>query len=106
VDSPDRMIVLVPTEEFRTHQTRHLPRAGALEARVSDPVRAQRNRVARDRLIAADAVARAVEHGIRVIEVDGRLNADEMTDVVAAHFAPYLTAPRMAAVRPPPVSDV
>jgi hypothetical protein len=90
VDSPDRMVVLVPTDEFRAQQTRTLARAGALEASVSDPAKAQHNRLARDRLIAADAVARAGEHGIRVIEVDGRLNADEVTDVVAAHFAPYL----------------
>jgi hypothetical protein len=92
VDSPDRMVVMVPTEEFRAYQTRTLDRASALDAAVSDPERAQRQRLARDRLIAADAVARARDLGIRVIEVDGRLNADEVADLVAAHFTPYLPA--------------
>jgi hypothetical protein len=99
VDSPHRMVVMVPTDEFRAHQARTLERATALEAALSDPERGQRHRLARDRLIAADAVARAREHGIRVIEVDGRLNADEVADLVADHFAAYLPAPRTAAGR-------
>jgi 2-phosphoglycerate kinase len=90
VDTPDRMVVMVPTEEFRAYQTRTLDRATALQAPVSDPARAQRNRLARDRIIAADAATRAHEHGVRVIEVDGRLNADEVADLVADHFARFL----------------
>jgi hypothetical protein len=106
VDSPGRMVVMVPTEEFRAYQTRTLDRAIALTAAVSDPECAQRRRLARDRVIATDAVARAREHGIRVIEVDGRLNAEEVADLVAAHFAAYLPAPAPAAVRPQPGVDV
>ncbi|MEV3855318.1 hypothetical protein AB0J38_13440 [Streptomyces sp. NPDC050095] len=49
---PRRMVVLVPTEDFRQHQLRTLPRAAALHAPVSDPARAQANRIARDRLLA------------------------------------------------------
>jgi len=53
---------------------------------VSDRERAQRNRVERDRLVAADAVRSAIALGIRVIEVDGSVPADEVADLVAEHF--------------------
>src|SRR5204863_5177491 len=46
IDSPRRMIVMVPSPEFRHHQTQVLARAGALSHRTSDPERAQRNRLA------------------------------------------------------------
>ena len=90
LDSPGRMIVMVPTEEFRQHQLRTLPRAGALSTAVADPVRAQANRVARDRLLGAGAVRAACEHGVRVLEVDGSADAEAVADAVAAHFRPYL----------------
>jgi hypothetical protein len=90
IDSPRRMLVMVPTDEFRAHQLRVLPRAGTMGHRVSDPVRAQRNRLERDRLVAQDAV-RAAEHlGIRVLAVDGTRDAEAVADVVADHFGPYL----------------
>ncbi|MEV6977400.1 hypothetical protein [Kitasatospora sp. NPDC093806] len=95
-DSPDRMVVLVPTEEFRQHQIRTFPRAGALQADVSDPARAQANRVARDRLVAADAVDHARRLGIRVIEVDGTEPVTATADTVATHFARHLPAPEAA----------
>ncbi|MGK3199980.1 hypothetical protein [Amycolatopsis sp. MEPSY49] len=90
LDSPRRMVVMVPTEEFRQHQLNSLPRAGAVTTKVSDPVRAQQNRIARDRLLAEDAVRSAREHGVRVLEVDGSLNAEEVAGQVADHFSPYL----------------
>ncbi|MEU8416674.1 hypothetical protein AB0C24_28105 [Amycolatopsis japonica] len=90
LDSPRRMIVLVPTDEFREHQLRVLPRAGAVTQRVSDPERAQRNRIARDRLVAEDAVRSATGLGIRVLRVDGSKDAEAIADVVAEHFGPYL----------------
>lgn len=90
LDSPRRMIVLVPTNEFREHQLRVLPRAGAVTQRVSDPERAQRNRIARDRLVAEDAVRSATGLGIRVLRVDGSKDAEAIADVVAEHFGPYL----------------
>ncbi|WP_372667554.1 hypothetical protein [Amycolatopsis kentuckyensis] len=90
LDSSRRMVVMVPTEEFRQHQLKSLPRAGAVTAKVSDPVLAQRNRIARDRLLAEDAVRSAREHGVRVLEVDGSLNAEEVAGQVADHFSPYL----------------
>lgn len=90
IDSPRRMIVMVPTQEFRQHQLRELPRATALGHQVSDPTRAQQNRLARDRLVAENAVHTARNLGIRVTEVDGSRNADAVADSVADHFAPYL----------------
>jgi 2-phosphoglycerate kinase len=89
VDSPRRMVVMVPTEEFRRHQLEYLPRAGSFWLTVSDPARAQRNRIDRDRLV-ADAVRTAYQHGMLVITVDGSLDADAIADIVAEHFRPYL----------------
>ncbi|MFF5922677.1 hypothetical protein ACFY8C_30765 [Streptomyces flavochromogenes] len=90
LDSLRRMVVLVPTEDFRQHQIRTLPRAGSLAVPVSDPVRSQANRIARDRLVAEDAAQNARRLGIRVIEVDGTLDAGAVAAEVAGHFAPYL----------------
>ncbi|WP_036969258.1 hypothetical protein [Promicromonospora kroppenstedtii] len=93
IDSPRRMVVLVPTEEFRQHHLRTLPRARAVEARVSNPALAQANRVERDRLIADDAVRSARRHGVRVIEVDGVRDAAAVAAEVADVFAPWLPGP-------------
>ncbi|MGW3562424.1 hypothetical protein ACWDSL_00715 [Streptomyces sp. NPDC000941] len=90
IDSPRRMIVMVPTPEFRQHQVRVLPRAAALDHPVSDPARAQANRLVRDRLIAEEAVRAARGLGIRVLEVDGSRDAMAIADDVADHFSPYL----------------
>jgi hypothetical protein len=91
--SVDQIVVLVPTDGFREYQTRHLDRAMALSHQVSDPALGQRNRVERDRLVAADAVATARLYGIRVIEVDGSRDARAVADEVADHFAAFLRQP-------------
>jgi hypothetical protein len=93
LDHPRRMVVMVPTEGFRRHQLERLARAATLGHEVSDPERAQRNRIARDRLVAADAVRSAHELGVRVIEVDGSADAGAVADLVAGHFQPYLSEP-------------
>ncbi|GII83814.1 hypothetical protein Ssi03_18040 [Sphaerisporangium siamense] len=90
IDSPRRMVVMVPTPEFRRHQLRELPRAASLGHRLSDPARAQANRLTRDRLVAEDAVRTARRLGIRVIEVDGSGDAAAIAGIVADHFSPYL----------------
>lgn len=86
LESPHRMVVLVPTETFRQHQLSTLPRAATMGSHTSDPARAQANRIARDRLVAQDAVRRAMEHGVRVIEVDGSRDAFAVADEVAGQF--------------------
>ncbi|HZC25557.1 MAG TPA: hypothetical protein VE287_00955 [Actinopolymorphaceae bacterium] len=92
LDSPRRMVVMVPTEEFRREQVRRMPRAQSLgaAAELSDPERGQRNRLDRDRLVALDAVRTARANGIWVIEVDGSLDEEQVADQVADHFAPYI----------------
>ncbi|WP_283134706.1 hypothetical protein [Rhizohabitans arisaemae] len=90
IDSARRMVVMVPTPEFRRHQLRTLPRAASLGHPVSDPARAQANRLARDLLVAEDAVRTAHSLGIRVIEVDGSRDAAAIAEDVADHFSPYL----------------
>ncbi|WP_328468041.1 hypothetical protein [Streptomyces sp. NBC_00448] len=90
LDSPGRMVVLVPTEDFRQHQIRTFPRAGRLGVPVRDPDRAQANRVARDRMVAEDAARGARRLGVRVIEIDGSLDAAGVAAEVAEQFAPYL----------------
>ncbi|MCI4064115.1 hypothetical protein MRQ36_16510 [Micromonospora sp. R77] len=90
VESTKQMVVLVPTPEFRAYQLGRLPRATARHPGVTDPDRALRNRLARDELVAADAVARAHDLGIRVIEVDGEQDAETVAELVTEHFAAYL----------------
>jgi hypothetical protein len=88
--STQRMVVMIPSEEFRQYQLSHLPRAAAIRRDISDPERAQRNRMARDRLIAEDAVANAKRLNIRIIEVDGSRDAQAMAALVAEHFHDFL----------------
>jgi hypothetical protein len=95
IDSPRRMAVMVATEEFRQRQLRDLPRAATLSQQVSDPARGQRNRLARDRIVAEDAASSARRLGIRVIEVDGTHDPNAIAGIVADHFRPYLP-PRAA----------
>ncbi|WP_426511059.1 hypothetical protein ACPPVO_10720 [Dactylosporangium sp. McL0621] len=75
---------------YRRHQLGTLTRAGAPPRGVSDPERAQRNRIARDRLVAEDAVRAATALGMPVVEIDGSLGAEGIADIVAEHFSPYL----------------
>jgi hypothetical protein len=94
LDTPDRMIVLVPTPDFQVRQAQTMERAGRLQPAVSDPERAQRNRLARDRLVAEDAAAGARRLGIRVLEVDGTRPVEAIAGDVAEHFSSYL--PRLS----------
>ncbi|MFB9237513.1 hypothetical protein ACFFWC_18470 [Plantactinospora siamensis] len=92
VAPPGRMVVMVPTPEFQLRQARELPRAGAISAPTSDPERAQRNRLARDRLLAQDAARSARALGVPVIEVDGERSVEQIADEVAKLFGPWLPA--------------
>ncbi|MGY0234350.1 hypothetical protein [Longispora urticae] len=86
-----QVLVMVPTEDWRRHQLVHLDRAREFTHDVADPERGQRNRIARDALITADAVERATALGIRVLEVDGSRDAEGVADLVAEHFNPFLS---------------
>jgi hypothetical protein len=49
IEAPDRMVVMVPTEEFRQHQTRVLPRRTPYARRGSTASRSSRWTAARTR---------------------------------------------------------
>jgi hypothetical protein len=87
---PGRMIVMVPTEDFRRHQVQTLDRAARVGAEVSDPELAQQRRLIRDRLVALDAVESAERLGVRVLEVDGSTDAGGVADILTGHFRRYL----------------
>ncbi|EWM09838.1 hypothetical protein KUTG_00142 [Kutzneria sp. 744] len=65
-----------------------MPRASTFHHDVSDPGRAQRNRLERDSLVTLDAVESARRLGVRVIEVDGSRDAEAEAeaDEVGAHL--------------------
>jgi hypothetical protein len=91
LDTPDRAVFLVPAEEFRQRQVRALPRAAGLAAAgLSDPERAQRNRIERDRLLAQDVLDSARRLGLRVISVDGTRDAAAIASDVEEQFRPFL----------------
>lgn len=93
LDSARQMIVMVPTEAFRDRQLQELSRAATVGHGISDPARAQANRLERDRLVSDDAVRSAGRLGIRVIEVDGSHDAGAVAEIVADHFRPCLPTP-------------
>lgn len=92
LQSPRQAIFLVPSDAFREQQLQDLPRARAFPAdlRVSDPDRAQQNRIARDILLAQEVVGRAERLNLRVITVDGSLAPERVALVVEEHFRPHL----------------
>jgi hypothetical protein len=67
-----------------------LDRAARVGAEVSDPELAQQRRLSRDRLVAQDAVESAGRLGVRVLQVDGSIDADGVADILTDHFRPYL----------------
>ena len=89
--SPDHAIFLVPSESFRRRQLEALGRAKRLSTPgLRDPAQGQRNRIERDRLLAADVVAQALRLDLPLLDVDG--TEDEMTVAgrVEAQFRPFL----------------
>lgn len=91
LDSLRRMVVLVPTEDFRQHQLRTLPRVGTLNVPVTDPAHS-RPTVSSVTGWSPSAAQNARRLGTRVIEVDGTLDAVAVAAEVGEHFAPYLGA--------------
>jgi hypothetical protein len=85
-----RMVVMVPTEDWRLHQAASLPRAQRIDLDVSDPERAQRNRLERDRILAQDAAERARALGVRIVAVDGTRDAESIADEIADQFVDFL----------------
>lgn len=91
IDDPRRAVFLVPSEAFREEQLKTLARAGRFGTPgVSDVERGQRNRLERDRLLAADVIESAGRLGMRVIEVDGSIGAGRIAALVSEQFKPFL----------------
>jgi hypothetical protein len=90
--SPRQAIFLVPSDAFREQQLRDLSRARAFPADlgVSDPDRAQQNRIARDILLAREVVDSAARLNLRVITVDGSMPPERIALLVEEHFRPHL----------------
>lgn len=91
LESPERAIFLVPSESFRKSQLDALERARRLTIPgLREPARAQHNRVERDRLLAADVVARATALALPVLEVNGTENEIAVAGRVEEQFRPFL----------------
>jgi hypothetical protein len=91
LDDPRQAVFLVPSEDFREQQLQTLPRAGQFPVSgVSDPDRAQRNRIERDRLLARDVVESAKRFGLHVTVVDGSQSVAEVATLVEEQFRPFL----------------
>jgi hypothetical protein len=88
---PRRAVFLVPSAEFRKRQITTLGRARRISLPgVSDPERAQRNRVARDSILASQVMESAIGLGLSVIEVDGTQDEAHVTQRVEQQFRPFL----------------
>jgi hypothetical protein len=80
----DHAVWLLPTPEFREAALTARGSRWAIAGRTSDPERALRNLLERDRMF-TDRL-RAETRGLHVIEVDGTLTEEELTDRVAHTF--------------------
>jgi hypothetical protein len=96
LSSTRQAIWLVSTEEFKRASYERRGKSGAF-ASTSDPVRAHRNHLGRDLLLARHIRQSAEERGLVLVEIDGRRPLDEVVSVVEAHFEPFLQIASMAA---------
>ena|SRR5437763_13274343 len=88
---PAEAVFLVSSDDFRRRQLEGLERARALSTGgLTNPDRAQENRVERDRILAADVVERATALGLPLITVDGSRDAHAVTTMVEEQFRPFL----------------
>ncbi|MGI8877283.1 MAG: hypothetical protein ACR2G8_01560, partial [Candidatus Limnocylindria bacterium] len=63
---------------------------GSSAAKTSDPVRAGRNIVERNELMAARIAASCEQLGLRSVRVDGSLDLDDTLALIEEHFRPHL----------------
>ena len=89
----EQAVFLVPTESFRKHQLVTLERSKRLGIPgLSDPERAQRNRIERDRILALNVVEEANRLALPVIHVDGTESESVVAERVEKQFRPFLPA--------------
>jgi hypothetical protein len=89
LSSPRQAIWLLPTEAFKRASAARRDKP-SVRHETSDPARATHNWLARDRLIAAHVQREVEQHRLPWLAVDGTRPLEEMTALVAAHFAPLL----------------
>jgi hypothetical protein len=89
LSSPHQAVWLVPTAEFKWRSMKGRGKFKRRQA-MSDPERAVNNHFGRDMLMAAHAEREAKKLGLKVITVDGTVNAAGVAAVVEGHFKRYL----------------
>lgn len=87
--STRQAIWLVSNEEFKRASYERRGK-GTSFADTRDPVRARRNHMDRDMLLAEHIQRRAQELGLAVVGIDGTRSLQEIITLVAAQFAPFL----------------
>jgi hypothetical protein len=89
LSSPDQAIWLVPTESFKraSMERRGKPSFGKL---TSNPEKAILNLLTRDMMLANCYREQVSACGYNLLEIDGSRSAEQMTDLIEAHFVEYL----------------
>ena len=90
IEAPDRMVVMVPTEEFRQYQTRVLPRAMRLGSRLSDPETGPAAAAGAGQAGHSGRRAHGAAVWHRGHRGGRRPGRGGSRDIVAGHFRPYL----------------
>jgi hypothetical protein len=83
LSTPDQAVWLVPTPAFRRIAFESRGFTWEIPGKTSDPERALSNLLDRDRIFTDAVIEEAVDLRLRVIEVDGTLNVEEVTRRVA-----------------------
>ena len=91
LDDPRQGLWLMPTEAFRRGSWLRRGKPG-FRAQVSDPDRAAANLWDRDLLIAEEIERQARALQLHLVVNDGALFAEQLVDVAADWFAPFLRA--------------
>ncbi len=93
INSLDRAIWLIPSEEFKVASAIRRNKPGT-RFETSDPERAQRNLIARDLLMGEHMRHSVEEYGFTVYEVDGSRDVMGVLADIETHFAPHLRTNR------------
>jgi hypothetical protein len=83
---PNRAVWLAPTPDFRRSAFDSRGTTWSIPRRTSNPERALANYLARDHLFTKEVVRQATTLRLPVIELDGSLDIDEATTLVAQHL--------------------
>jgi hypothetical protein len=91
LSSDHQAIWLVPTEAFKraSMKKRGKPSFGRL---TSNPEKAMMNLLTRDMILADYYRMQVSLYGYTLLEVDGSRSAEQMTDLIEAHFAEYFAS--------------